>query len=169
MEFKMANADCNIDFDTLHKLFEYKDGLLLRKITTSNNAKAGSIVGCLNNNGYLVVRINDKLLYVHRIIYMLHNGISNGVVDHVDMNKLNNKIENLRLCSISQNLQNRTKTAANTSGYKNVYWCASEGKYKVQVTKNKHRYHGGTFDCVEEANKSAQHLRKVLHERFARN
>ena len=162
----MKQDDYIMNIELLHQLFEYKNGELYRRITIKNQ-KAGSIAGCVRKDGYRLVRVENKLTYVHRIIYWLHYGYFDGVIDHIDMNPLNNRIENLRACKHRENLFNRTKTILNTSGCKNVYWDKKDQRYKVQVTKNKIRYSGGSFKQLKDAKKSATALRLKLHQQFA--
>ena len=75
----------------------------------------------LKNKDYYHVKVQDKAIFVHRIV-MLLNGydISDKIVDHIDGNKLNNVISNLRLVDLSLNARNRGKCTNNTSGFVGV-------------------------------------------------
>lgn len=96
-------------------------------------ASIGQDAGSLNQNGYY--RVKYKNLYFgtnHRLIWMFHNGLitPDKIIDHLDGNKLNNVISNLRLCSSASNARNATKYKRNTSGVTGVslhagrYWKA---------------------------------------------
>lgn len=106
---------------------------------------AGSVI---SSSGYAQVKIQKKLYLCHRIIWELHNGeIPEGMfIDHLDGNRLNNTLENLRLTTRQGNARNSKKRKDNTSGLTGVhlmhnryksgnvisYWCGSymeDGKY----------------------------------------
>lgn len=73
---------------------------------------SGKNAGCLNKNtGYFVVRLNDVLYQAHRIVWILHNKTidSKLVIDHLDNNRVNNSIENLRLVTKTANSYNQKK------------------------------------------------------------
>ncbi|HAS2179698.1 TPA: HNH endonuclease [Salmonella enterica subsp. enterica] len=89
-------------------LFDYKEGILIKKVKLSKRCKIGDQVGWLNSSGYLQFSMRKKVYLVHRVIWEIHNGkIPDGMeVDHIDHNKLNNNIENLRLVSKKENHKN---------------------------------------------------------------
>jgi hypothetical protein len=95
--------------EKLHELFEYRDdGNLIRKVSVQSNAKEGDVIGSVNNCGYLHARIDRKSYKVHRLIFLYHHGyLTDGLhMDHIDGNKTNNRIENLREVTKSQNKMN---------------------------------------------------------------
>lgn len=116
----------SIDLDLLHKKLAYSEESpcgLIRKISAGNQA-AGSYPGCVNKtNKYWVVRLGKGgSFFAHRLVWALHYGDipDNLTIDHIDGNRLNNKISNLRICTMEEN--NRFKEerdplrACNTSG-----------------------------------------------------
>lgn len=74
------------------------------------------VAGSINNNGYYQVRLNRKNFLVHRVILELFERIvdSSLVADHIDGNKLNNSISNLRVVSVKDNAKNRVFKKNNT-------------------------------------------------------
>lgn len=131
---EMAEQPGMIDAHTWLQLFQYDDGFLYRKHTTSSKALKGDKVGWLNDTGYLITSIKGKKYRVHRIIYEMHHGpIPEKLeIDHIDGNRLNNKIENLRTVTARENCQNTRLRSDNTSGRVGVsfakrdkYWYAS--------------------------------------------
>ena len=80
----MASTEEDVAY--FKRLFRYEGGTLIRKVTTSSRAFAGDPVGCENNVGYLQVSVKSKPLYVHRIIWEMHNGpIPEGMeIDHIN-------------------------------------------------------------------------------------
>lgn len=138
--------------EMLRFLFTYIGGNLVRNVTVSSRAKAGDIAGYIAGNGYLEVGIKGKLLGVHRVIFCYHHGyFPENEVDHIDGDKLNNKIENLREVSHSCNIRNVGNTKANTSGIRGVTWNKSSQKWQVGMKMFGKSYHLGCFGDFVEA------------------
>jgi hypothetical protein len=159
----------SISTSTLKDLFDYKDGHLYWKSDVANNVKAGSKAGCKASNGYTFVKIN-KIQYVsHRLIYQLHYGeiADDMYVDHINCNRSDSKIENLRLCNIYQNAQNRSLNKDNKSGSKNVHWMKASNKWKVQIRVNGAMKNFGLFDDLELADLVATEARDKYFGAFA--
>ncbi len=140
--------------EEIKRLFVYKDGELVRRVYAGGRARIGAVVGCKNNNGYLVVRINDKLYYVHRLIFTYHYGYNPKIVDHINGNRDDNRIENIRECTQSQNCANTNKTSG-ASRFKGVHCCTSTVKYSRKIWAARVSCEGvvhilGTF-CLQEA------------------
>lgn len=79
-------------------------------------------------------RKNKKMVYMHRAIMKADIGIS---VDHINGNKLDNRRENLRLCSHSENCRNSKKPKCTaTSKYKGVYWDKTKNAWAARIKKD---------------------------------
>ena len=89
-------------------------------------------------------------------------------VDHIDNNKLNNRVENLRWCSRLQNQWNKGKPVRNKSGYKCVSFRKDRNKWRSQITINNKTTHLGCFDTAEEAYTAYCKKAIELHGEFAR-
>ena len=87
-------------------------------------------------------------------------------IDHIDGDKLNNKFENLRLATESQNCSNRKRKSNNSSGYKGVYRMGK--KWAAQITANKCRKFLGVFDTPQNAYQEYLKHAAVMHGEFAR-
>lgn len=146
-----------------YEYFDYKDGELYWKKTVSNRALKGSMAGSITLTGYKQTRCNGKFIKNHRIIYAMHHGYMPKFIDHIDGNKLNNQISNLRPCTIQQNSYN--KKSSGVSGYKNIYWHPQSGKWQVKVNK---KYYGIYAD-IELAELVATEVRNKLHGNFAKH
>ena len=151
------------------ELFEYRDGVLYRKITTSRLGKKGNIAGFTSDKGYRNVLINGKQYGIHRIIYLIHYGFMPSIVDHIDNNPLNNKIENLREANKTKNNLNAKKRKDNTSGFKNVNWHSQKKKWQVRLCINKKSTSFGLFKDLELADLVAQEARNKYFGSFARH
>ncbi len=94
----------------LHELFIYKNGALYWKNDASKGrTKAGDFAGYLDPQGYITVGVFGKYLKAHRVVWRMHHpkGKMPKVLDHIDGNRSNNKIENLRIATHSMNMLNR--------------------------------------------------------------
>lgn len=100
--------------------------------------------------GFRAVRNhNHRPLYIHRAITNAPKGFT---VDHRNLNTLDNRKSNLRVCLHRQNLCNRERSINNTSGYKGVFYNREKRKWEATITVNYHCYHLGRFsDPVEAA------------------
>lgn len=86
--------------------------------TNRGGVRVGSIAGYLHHTGYYVVKLNQCQYRVHRVIWEMHNSplINNEIVDHIDGDKLNNSIANLRSIAESLNVRNSKMSNRNTTG-----------------------------------------------------
>lgn len=155
----MTSMKENPDFNLL---FEYRSGDLIRKQRASNRV-AGSVATSNVGNGYLRVKVNGEAYYAHRVVFQMHHGWCPEFVDHINGDKKDNRIENLRPATKKQNQQNHGLCAKNTSGVKGVTWCKARKKWQAQCDKK----FLGRYDSVEEANNAVRHYRELHHGRFA--
>ena len=156
----------SITQDYVKQLFEYRDGVLYWKVSVGR-AKVGKKAGNLSGNGYFALGLNKKYYLIHRIVFLMHHGNLPKFIDHVDGNPLNNKIENLRSATFSQNQQNKKLSEKNTSGVKGVSWHKSTNKWEVQFSVNKKHKYFGLYDDLELAELVAQEARNKYHGAFA--
>lgn len=139
--------------DHINEFFCYKDGSLIR-IKKSGGQKVGSIAGWVtvcNGRFYRKMNIKRKVLYVHRVIFNLHHGYLPKYIDHIDGNSLNNKIENLREASQSQNMANARKKSTNTSGYKGVTFRKDTKKWQSAIMVNGKHISLGSYKDKKDA------------------
>jgi len=157
----VADKDSLITKEKLHELFEYRDGLLYKK---SNGQECLSF----DTKGYKRVKINYKHYFVHRIIFMMHHGFLPKYLDHIDCNRTNNKIENLREATLKENCRNRRIGSRNKSGVKGVCWELTTKKWVAYCTVDYKQHVLGRFDNIEEAADAVSKFRKQHHGDFSR-
>lgn len=116
----------------------------------------GEPVGCKDAYGYLIVGVNYKLYKVHRIIWEMKNGaIPKGlVIDHINQDKSDNRLLNLRLATKSQNALNAKVRSDNQQKCTGVSWKKDKKKYKAYITLNGKQRHLGYFNDKEDAIKA---------------
>lgn len=128
-----------------------KSGLSWTK-TRGSRAKKDTDAGCLNHKTkYYYIRFNDILYLAHRIIWFLHYGSDPpAFIDHIDRNKQNNKINNLREATQTQQNQNSCAKSNNKSGYKGVRKHVS-GKWHAYIKVDNKQISLKYYDTKEEA------------------
>ena len=143
--------------DVLHELFEYREGKLYRKTTIGGQLK-GVEAGHLHHEGYIDVKINNKQYRVHRIIYMMFYGHipRNMQIDHINRNRTDNRIENLRVVTHCENQWN-------VSEKKGYHFVAKHNKFRVRITVNRKRILIGDYNTEEEAAAAYKEAKEKYH------
>ena len=156
--------------ERLKELLEYnpQTGIFTRKITSSN-AKKGSIAGGMNSSGYNVISIDSKHYRAHRLAWMYVYGEdpSSFIVDHINRDQLDNRINNLRLVSPLQSSANTGKHSDRISNLPKGVYQQKSGNYQAQIHCRGKRHYLGTFASIEEAAKAYQRKADELHGAFA--
>ncbi len=140
----------------LQDLFNYdKDtGIFTWKVAKAKRIKIGDIAGCLDTQGYHVLKIDGKRYKAHRMAYLYSYGVMPAFqIDHINNIRNDNRLCNLRAVTHEENQRNRLMSKNNKSGYNGVYF--EKGKcldrYRATI-----RHHGksislGSFRTFEEA------------------
>jgi hypothetical protein len=150
-------------------IFTYSDGKLLWKISPAYKIKPGSEAGTLRKNGYRVVAYKGKDYRTHHLVYLMFNGEYPKQIDHVNTVRDDNRIENLRLATNSENQWNKGLNANNTTGYKNIKWVQRLHKYVVAIAVNAKSKHVGVYVTLQDAIEAAANARNKMHGTFARS
>lgn len=135
----------------------YSDGELYWKInSTCGTKKKLTRLGSGHcANGYRQVRLSREVMYKHRAIWLsVHGELPTHGIDHIDGNKLNNRIDNLRDVPIGENLKNKRKQKNNTSGVTGVGILSlkdGEVAYSAAISHNGKRYFLGRFSTLRKA------------------
>ena len=142
----------------------------LGRVRSLKSGKETYLKGGINSGGYpyvlLYVNNNRKNCPTHTLVWEHFGNIPrNGMIlqiDHIDGNKLNNRIDNLQLLNQRENSTKYFLTLKKSSKYTGVYWYTRLKKWKAQININKKRTSLGYFDNEEDAHKSYQDtLRKI--------
>lgn len=164
----MANQNFTLTKEDLHDLFDYKDGNLYWKIS-KGTAKVNKIAGTLDGAGYYQIQINKKLYRTHRLIFLYHHNYLPEFIDHINGIKTDNKIENLRPATKSQNLFNSKLSKLNKVNCKGVSWDKDCKKWRVRVTVDGKPKCFGFYNDIDYAKFVANAMRYKYHKEFANN
>ena len=127
-------------------------GVFTRKVTLCNRAIAGSVAGSLDKDGYTQIGISGKHYHAHRLAWLYVYGyFPEHDIDHIDRDKSNNKIDNLRHATRQCNIRNTGLRCTNTSGIKGACWDKQQDKWRAQITVNNKQHHLGYFTDFTEA------------------
>ena len=142
------------------KLLVYLNGMILRySEMTNNHLKKGwsEAKGYINYYGYITIRLNRKDYKNHRIIAYAFLGLdindSKQQIDHIDRNRQNNNMNNLRIVTNQENNFNK-----NAKGF-----TKSKNKYRAYINLNNKQIYIGMFDTEEEAHQAYLQAKEKYH------
>ena len=142
-------------------------GIFTWKVNKSNRCKIGNVAGW-SNDGYVAIEINNKQYKAHRLAWLYVNGETpQNLIDHIDGNRSNNKISNLRESTYQTNSENYKTPKTNKSGVKNVSWYKNLNKWVVSISVKKIKKSIGYFDDIELAELVAIEARNKYRGEFA--
>lgn len=108
---------------------------------------------------------DQKMIYMHRVVMGDPEGME---IDHINMDSLDNRRENLRVCTRAENSANKKKYSTNTSGYKGVTRNRKSGRWIARITINYVNIHLGSFDSAKEAAKAYNEASEKYHGEYSR-
>jgi hypothetical protein len=119
---------------------------------------------CVVNSGYAVARVGREYVYMHRVIF---NDASSEVVDHINGDRLDNRLANLRPCTQFQNSKNLCIKKNNSSGHAGISK-APKGRWRARIMHERKEYFLGIFDSLEDAVAARQKADAELNASFVR-
>lgn len=149
------------------RLFEYRDGSLYWQVDRGSNAKAGARAGRLLQTGYRSIHVSGRRFQEHRIVFLIHYAKMPPQIDHVNGVKDDNRIENLREATYSQN-QFNTPARENQSGFRGVRFVPKTSRWAARIFMNGKEIRIGTFATAELASEAYKQRAAELFGSFAR-
>lgn len=145
------------------------------RVSKSARAKIGTIAGSFDAKGYRQIRTDGKLNLAHRLAWLYSYGAfpigERSFIDHIDGNPANNRLNNLRVCSQTENQRNRGSNSNNKTGFKGVSWHKAAKSFCAQIvhpmTKKKECYYG--YATPEEASVVYQAKSVEYYDEFHRD
>jgi hypothetical protein len=149
----------------LKQILDYNPdtGIFTWKINC-RNSKLGKVAGCMHHTGYICITINQKQYQLHRLAWLyMHGETPKNQIDHINCIKDDNRIINLRECTIKQNAFNRKISVTNTSGVKGISFNKHLKKWTAYINGKGLGY----FSDINEAKDILMKKRIELHNEFA--
>jgi len=165
----LADKSGELTHERLKKLLSYnpETGEWTR-LKSVKGQKAGTKVGCIAH-GYEQICVDNKQYYAHRLAWFYVYGVwPDDQIDHRNVNRASNALENLRQANNAQNVKNRPAPRTNTSGVKGVYWNKNASKWMAAITANGKRMYLGLFTDINEAAAVYAKAAELYHGEFAR-
>ena len=142
-------------------------GIFTWKVNKSKRSKAGSIAGW-HDNGYTRIEIDGKAYKAHRLAWLyVYGELPEVLIDHVNSNRSDNRLCNLRQATYQENSENYKTPKTNTSGVKNVSWYKQLNKWVVSMSIKGKKKTIGYFDDLEFAELVAIEARDKYRMEFA--
>jgi hypothetical protein len=155
--------------ELLKELFTYcqDSGRLINRVNRGK-AKSGDESGGLDNKGYRRVRVLGERYGAHRLIWLYVHGVwPKEHIDHINGDRADNRLENLREATFSENMRNRKVQTNNKSGFKGVSFSKKNCKWEAHIKVNRKITHLGLFKTPEAAHEAYCQAAKQLHKNFA--
>lgn len=143
-------------------LYDAATGLFSWRVKPNRNIKIGATAGC-KKDGYVQIRLDKKSYLAHRLAWLYVHGVTpDEFVDHIDGDKSNNRITNLRPATMSQNRQNiRSATKNSKTGVKGV--CLFRDKFRSSITIGSRYIFLGDYNTIHEAASAYSVAQKIHH------
>ena len=154
--------------EALQHFLEYREGKLFWKNKLSHKTVVGREAGWFNKTiGYRQVQVNNKIYFSHRVIFFLCHRYFPKLIDHINRDKNDNRIDNLREANHYINSCNSSIPSHNTSGHKGVSFYKSRNCWEAYVIKDQVKKSLGYFLTLEEAVVVSNNARKEYHGQYA--
>lgn len=168
---EISMSKCNqITKDELSKYLEYDSevGVFRWLVGNGARAKAGAIAGSAEVMGYWQIALNKVTYKAHRLAWLyVYGSLPKGVIDHINGDKRDNRIVNLRDVSVSGNQYNRKAPKNNTSGHQGVSFVNSMGRWRVTLAVGKKQINIGYYSKIDDAvaaHKAAKNKYHIIEE-----
>ena len=150
----------------LNSVLEFRDGLLYNKITRNSRAVKDELAGAISGR-YRLITLLGKPYSVHRVAYYMVHGNCPDYLDHINNDRLDNRVDNLRPVTPSQNQWNHGLNKANTSGVKGISWASRYKKWYACLRVNGVNKNLGYFHNLNDAKEFIELAREMFHGQFA--
>jgi hypothetical protein len=156
----------DITQDYLKQKFTY-DGENLVWKDTRFTSKIGKKAGTIKAEGYRQIAIDKVSALEHRLVFMYVHGYMPKEIDHINGNRSDNHIENLRDCSKAENLRNTKIPRTNKTGVKGVFWDNTANKWHGRVWANGKFAFSKCYEKFEDAVQAVREARQLHHGVYA--
>lgn len=151
--------------------YDHSTGIFTRRVTYGRHDcfKAGVTLGCDNGSGYLTITLDKSKYYAHRLAWLyVTGGWPKAEIDHRDLNRANNKFDNLREATRNTNSFNKPVQKNNKIGIKGVSWSTTMKQFESRITVYGKQICLGYFETKEAAALVYESAAKKYHGEYAR-
>jgi len=162
-ELTQARLKELINYDPTTGIFTWR--------VTRGRVNRGEAAGCKQGNDqymHCCIRIDSVNYKAHRLAFLYMHSYMPPLIDHKDGDTLNNRIENLRQATQSQNLANCKCSKNNASGFKSVWFHKGDKRWMSQIMARGHKIYLGSFLTPEEAHEAYKRAALTYFGEFAR-
>jgi len=137
----------------LKKLLHYNQdtGEFTWRVNRGGN-RSGTVAGSMNGSGYILIQIDGKSYKAHRLAWLYEHGAwPPADMDHINHIRTDNRLDNLRPVTRSENMRNASKYSHNSSGVTGVHWHKDCKKWRAFISVDGKQLHLRLFDCSFDA------------------
>lgn len=143
--------------------YDAETGVFTNKVIRTR-AKIGQPAGALTSEGYTAFQIDGKKIYAHRAVWLYVYGVwPKNEIDHINQNRNDNRLCNLREADRFINAANTGKHLTNTSGHKGVTFHSRNKKWQVQMRSRNKTFYVGQYDLLADAVQARAIAEVFLH------
>lgn len=167
----MTTTATKVSYERLREVLEYEPSTGIFKWRVDRiRVRPGDIAGKRKKGGYVEICIDGKGYQAHRLAYLYMTGEHPVFfVDHINLDRYDNRWINLRAATNSQNQMNTPKKSNNTSGFKGVSWHRSEKRWRADIRIDGQKVFLGYFDSPEDGHLAYVSAISVHHGQYARS
>lgn len=158
--------------ERLRTLLTYEPETGIFRIATyrGGRKKAGEVAGAVNSSGYICIKVDGRKYQAHRLAWLyVHGAWPPDVIDHVNGNRTDNRLSNLRCATRRENKHNSRAPSISTSGVKGVFWNSKRRKWQARIClSNGKRQHLGYHHSLSAAEAVVTAAYSEAHGQFAK-
>lgn len=162
----MAKPHNDLAADYVRSILGYnpETGDLVWKVAKGRRVRSGDVAGHLNGNGYVYVRVDGAHYLSHRLVWLIHyDRWPKDQIDHINGDRADNRVENLREATNAENHQNKSSCANSSSSFVGVHWEPRCGTWQAQITLGGKQKYLGSFHSEEAAAAAYAKAKAELH------
>jgi HNH endonuclease len=133
------------------------------KRAQGRSTKNGGLAGGLNDRGYKRIKLGENFHYAHRLVWLyVHGEWPSMVIDHINGDKADNRLENLRCVSVKENNQNRRKPSRKPVNHAMGVYGVGD-RFAASISVDNKNVYIGTFDTANDAHTAYLFAKRLLH------